>query len=164
MQPVKQRTGRHVKRLIFVLSHDAGVIYRSAIVMVLWTFQPAYAGDTINASNCMGHLGGGGLADFDCYEANSKRLETDSRKTANAIKQARGLSDANKAELDRYMRRQDDVVASCDMAVEFSYAWKIDVPPKTHRNRYDVVTTRCHYSIRKQQSEFLHDLYSINTG
>lgn len=112
----------------------------------------------------MHYIGGGGFGDFDCYEANSKRLEADNQKVAAAIRQASGLSDANKAELNRYMQTQDDAVMSCDMTVEFAYAWKIDVPPKTHRDLYDVMGARCRYSIRKQQNEFLRDLYSIKTG
>jgi hypothetical protein len=140
-----------------------GIIKQSATLIALCAFQSAYAGETINASNCMRNLGGGGFADFDCYEMNSKRLEVDNQEIASAINKTPGLSETNKAELDGYMRLQDDSVKSCDMAVEFSYAWKIDVPPKTHRDLYDVMAARCHYSIRKQQNEFLRDLYSINT-
>jgi len=136
----------------------------SAALIALCAFQLAHAGEAINAANCMRHVGGGGFGDFDCYEANSKRLETDNQKVDNEIKQSAGLSDANKAELEHYMRTQDEAVKSCEMAVEFSYAWGVDVPPKTHRNMYDVMGARCHYSIRKQQNEFLRDLYSIKTG
>lgn len=136
----------------------------TATLLALCAFQLAHASGAINAANCMKHLGDGGFGDFDCYEANSKRLETDNQKIESEIKKSSGLSDANKSELDSYMRSQDEAVKSCNMAVEFSYAWGIDVPPKTHRNMYDVMGARCHYSIRKQQNEFLRDLYSIKTG
>ena len=141
-----------------------GIIKRLSFSVVFFASQLACAGEAITVSNCMKHLGGGGFGDFDCYELNSMRLEARNQKLASQIRQTPGLSDANKVELDRYLRTQDDAADACKMAVEFSYAWGIDVPPKTHRNLYDVMGARCHYSIRKQENDFLRDLYSIYTG
>jgi hypothetical protein len=139
------------------------VIRCMAVAVTLCILGPTYAGENTNSSNCLRHLGGGGFGDFDCYEANAKRLESDIQEVATAIKKTDGLSDANRARFDRYMRTQDDAVKACDMAIEFAYAWKIDTPPKTHRDLYDVMAARCRYALRKQQNDFLRDLYSINT-
>ncbi|ALL71249.1 hypothetical protein K788_00010195 (plasmid) [Paraburkholderia caribensis MBA4] len=139
------------------------VTKRFTAAIILFAVQTAQAKAPPDVSSCLRHIGGGGFGDFDCYEANAKRLETDNQKVAFAIKKTDGLSVENRAKVDNYMRTQDDAVKACDMAVEFSYAWKVDTPPKTHRNLYDVMGARCHYSIRKQQNDFLRDLYSIET-
>jgi transposase-like protein len=92
--------------------------------------------------------------------------EAVNRKVASAIIEASGLRSwrCSRSELNRYMRTEDNAVKSCSMPVEFSFAWGIDVPPKTHRNMYDVMDARCHYTIRKRQNEYLHELYSVKTG
>lgn len=131
---------------------------------VLLGIGPAYANDLIDASNCMEHLGGGGLADFDCYESHAKSLEADNKKIAASIRSAHGTKVTSKAKLDRYMRTQDESIGSCDLASELAYDWDVKEPPHTHVDLYDVMEARCHYSIRKQQNDFLRDLYSVKTG
>ncbi|SMG21015.1 hypothetical protein SAMN06265784_10244 [Paraburkholderia susongensis] len=133
-------------------------------VMALFIAQPIYADEYIDDSNCMQHLGGGGFGDFDCYEHHAKYLEADNKKVANSIKSTHGVKGESKAELDRYMRAQDEAAKACDLASKLAYDWNIEEPPKTHVDMYDVMGARCHYSIRKQQNDFLHDLYSIKTG
>ncbi|MBB5500837.1 hypothetical protein [Paraburkholderia sp. MM5384-R2] len=134
------------------------------LVMALCSFRPIFADEVINDSNCMQYLGGGGFGDFDCYEHHARSLEVDNKKLANSIKSARGIKGASKAELDRYMRAQDESAKACDLAPKLAYDWNIEEPPKTHVDMYDVTGARCHYSIRKQQNEILRDLYSIKTG
>jgi hypothetical protein len=134
------------------------------VAMALFSAQTIYANEVIDDSNCMQHLGGGGFGDFDCYERHAKSIETDNKKVADSIRSARGIKGASKAELDRYMRAQDEAVKACDLALKLAYDWNIEEPPKTHVDMYDVMGARCHYSIRKQQNDFLHDLYSIKTG
>src|SRR5579864_279499 len=134
------------------------------LVVALCNFRSIYADEVINDSNCMQHLGGGGFGDFDCYEHHAKSLEADNKKVANSIKSAHGIKGASKAELDRYIRAQDESAKACDLAPKLAYDWNIEEPPKTHVDMYDVIGARCHYSIRKQQNDFLHDLYSIKTG
>jgi hypothetical protein len=134
------------------------------LVMALCKFRSVFADEVINDSNCMQYLGGGGFGDFDCYEHHAKSLEADNKKLANSIKSARGIKGAIKAELSRYMRAQDESAEACKLAPKLAYDWNIEEPPKTHVDMYDVMAARCHYSIRKQQNEFLRDLYSIKTG
>ncbi|CAG9265117.1 exported hypothetical protein [Paraburkholderia unamae] len=142
-----------------------GVVRVSAFVVALCILPSIHAAaQAVNWPNCLKHLGGGGFGDFDCYGWQSKRLEGDNAKIVKKIWQVDGTTSADKASLDRYMRSQDEAVKSCDLAVDLSYSWKIDVPPKTHINMYDVMGAKCRYQIRKQQNEYLRDLYSIHTG
>lgn len=134
------------------------------VTMTLFSVHSIYAGEVVNDSNCMQHLGGGGFGDFDCYEHHAKFLEADNKKVANSIKSARGIKGTSKAELDRYMHAQDESAKACDLAPKLAYDWNVEEPPKTHVDMYDVIGARCYYSIRKQQNDFLHDLYSIKTG
>ncbi|QXE07263.1 hypothetical protein BJG93_36225 [Paraburkholderia sprentiae WSM5005] len=112
----------------------------------------------------MQYMGGGGFGDFDCHEHHAKSLEIDNKELATSIKSARGIKGASKAELDRYMRAQDESAKACDLAPTLASDWNVEEPPKTHVNMYDAMGARCHYSIRKQQNEFLRDLYAIKTG
>jgi hypothetical protein len=125
---------------------------------------PASAKNTDPSLKCLAHLGGGGLSDYECYGGLAKELESRNEEVANSIAKVSGTTSADKASLERYMRAQDEALKSCDLAVQLSYSWKIDTPPKTHINMYDVVGARCRYMIRKQQNDFLRDLYSIYTG
>ncbi|WP_175152551.1 hypothetical protein [Paraburkholderia ultramafica] len=129
--------------------------------MALSGFQSIYADEVINYSNCTQHLGGGGFGDFDCYEIHAKSLEADNKKVFNAIKLARGVTSANRIELSGYMRAQDDAAKACDLAIKLEYPSQKERAQRDHIELYDVMAARCHYSIRKQQNEFLHDLHSI---
>ncbi|WP_233855826.1 hypothetical protein [Paraburkholderia sp. HD33-4] len=148
----------------------AGVLtlnkYRKCLLLViaLCSFQSIFADEVINDSNCMQYLGRGGFGDFECYEHHAESLEIDNKKLADSIKSAHGIKSASKVELGRYMRAQDESVKACDLTSKLAYDWNIEAPPKTHVDMYDVMGARCHYSIRKQQNNFLHDLYSIKTG
>lgn len=147
--------------------HDTETVflYKSVkwfvVAVVLTGFQSIYADEVINYSNCMQHLGGGGFGDFDCYENHAKRLEVDNKRISNAIKLARGVTGANKAELSGYMRAQDDVAKTCDLAIRIEYPSRKERTRNNHIELYDVMAARCHYSIRNQQNEFLQDLFSI---
>lgn len=134
------------------------------VAMALFGSQSTYADQHIDDSNCMQYLGGGGLGDFDCYEHHAKSIEADNRRVAIAIKSTHGIKGTSKVELDRYMRTQDEAVQVCGLASKLAYDWNIEKPPKKHVDMYDVMEARCHYSIRKEQNNFLHDLYSIKTG
>lgn len=129
------------------------------VVVILSIFTSSVQAS--EAGDCVRHLGSGGFRDYDCYETSAKKLETENEKTANTIKESEGLSSEDRKEVERYLRSQDEGVKGCGMAIQFSYSWKVDMPPKTHRNYYDVISARCHYTIRKQQNEFLNDLLSI---
>lgn len=143
-----------------------GVIKWAAPAISLCAFlsMPASAEVIVATSKCLAHLGGGGHSDYDCYGGLAAKLEGENEKIAEKIASVVGTTSADKASLERYMRAQDEAVKSCELAVELSYSWKIDTPPKSHINMYDVMGARCHYAIRKQQNDFLRDLYSISTG
>ncbi|SDR40809.1 hypothetical protein SAMN05443245_5619 [Paraburkholderia fungorum] len=134
------------------------------MVLALVVFQPVYADEIIDDANCMQHLGGGGFGDFDCYEHHAKSLGADSKKVAAAIKATHGITGANRAKLAQYMTAQDQVAKACDLSNKLAFDWNIESSPKTHVDLYDVIGARCQYSLRKQQNDFLHDLYSIKTG
>lgn len=153
------------------MRHDTGKVLALhkltkcfVVAMTLFSVQSIYADEVVNDSNCMQYLGGGGFGDFDCYEHHAKSLEADNKKVANLIKSAHGIKGTSKVELERYMRAQDESAKACDLALKLAYDWNIEEPPKTHIDMYDVIGARCHYSIRKQQNDFLHNLYSIKTG
>lgn len=144
------------------------LLYKSVkclmVAATLSGFQSIYADEVINDSNCMQHLGGGGFGDFDCYEDHAKSLEADNKKVSNAIKLTHGITSANKVELSGYMRAQDDAAKACDLAIKLEYPSQKERMQRDHIELYDVMAARCHYSIRNQQNEFLHDLYSITNG
>lgn len=137
------------------------VIDLAAITIALCYVQSSHAGEDITFANCMRHLGGGGFGDFDCYEDHAKSLEASNKKVFNAVKLASGVTDESKAELSAYMRTQDAAAKACDLAINLAYPSKKEREKRNHVELYDVMTARCHYSVRKQQSEFLRDLYSI---
>lgn len=134
------------------------------VAVALSGFQSIYANEAIDDSNCLQYLGGGGFGDFDCYEDHAKSLEADNKKVSNEILLARGVSSTNKSDLIRYMRAQDDAVKACDLAIKLEYPSAKERAQRNHIELYDVMAARCHYSIRKQQNEFLRDLDSIRTG
>ncbi|NUX52409.1 hypothetical protein FSB65_02810 [Paraburkholderia sp. JPY418] len=133
------------------------------LVVALGGFHSIYADEAIDDSNCLQYLGGGGFGDFDCYEDHARSLEADNKKVSNAILVAHGVSRTNKIELIRYMRVQDDAVKACDLAIKIEYPSAKERAKRNHIELYDVMAARCHYSIRKQQNEFLRDLDSIKT-
>ncbi|MGF6595577.1 hypothetical protein P3T23_000284 [Paraburkholderia sp. GAS448] len=157
-----------MKQSVMVGDMGKALLYKSAkclmVAVAISGFQSIYADEDINDSNCMQHLGGGGFGDFDCYEHHAKSLEADNKKVSNAITLARGVTSANKAELNQYMRAQDDAAKACDLAIKLEYPSQKERMRRDHIELYDVMAARCHYSIRKQQNEFLLDLYSITNG
>jgi hypothetical protein len=132
-------------------------------IALIFLYQAASAEEDVNDSNCMQQIGRGGFADFECYEGNAKQLERDNQKVAMQIRQLLPRTSSERDSLNRFMNAEDEAAKHCDLAVDLSYTWSIDSPPKTHRNMYDVMSARCRYNIRKQESDFLLDLLSIKT-
>ncbi|WP_322052239.1 hypothetical protein [Paraburkholderia bannensis] len=123
----------------------------------------ARANVTIDDSNCMQYLGGGGFGDYDCYEDHAKSLDIDNKRLVNQIVSSSGIKKKIKTDIYRYVKGENEAVKSCGLAPTLALDWAIVTPQKSHIDMYDVMEARCHYSIRKRENEFLRDLYSIKT-
>lgn len=131
------------------------------IAAVLSTAQSIRADEIINYSNCMQHIGGGGLGDFDCYEEHTRQLEADNSQISDAIELVHGVTTANKVKLRKYMLAQNAAAKACDLSITLEYPSRKERMRRNHIELYDVMAARCRYSIRNQQNEFLKDLLSI---
>jgi hypothetical protein len=141
-----------------------GAIIRSLLAAAgLMVFHEPYADEVIDDSNCMSYLGGGGFGDFDCLERHARRLEAENRKISEQIGSMRGVTSENRAELDEYMRAQDQAIAHCDLPDKLARVLGTRGTSEDHIDLYDVMAMRCRYYSRKQQNDFLQDVYSLRS-
>lgn len=141
------------------MPNTESILYNSLLLLLLTPLFPSttHADESINNSNCLQHLGGGGFGDTECYENNTKILEVENNLIYKNIKKTIPINNKEEELLHSYMQVQRESIKFCILARDAGANWT-----PSDGSMYPMLYAKCVYNIRKSQNTFLKEIMEMS--